>query len=657
MALFGDDCYFYYYSSCTKGDNCTFRHCPEALGNEVVCTNWRNGSCFRSGCMFRHMDIKIDRSSIPCYWESQPSGCTKTHCVFKHYLDKNEFGAALPKRVSSDNKDTARNLVGITPETAEKIPPQKVDPVVVNPLEESDQESTCSPLLKKVSPEEKSGLNAMKRLAPSLEDVKSSKMLCVKRKVIDQIEAERNVNNNNVSLLTKEKPIERRVIQMTKTIAPVATGATKISTKPLNNAVDNSDTESTGSEDSELNFKVKTLAEIQAAKSLAKNKSKPTTVCNLKDSRNNAPIERPKPKQPRQIYVPPAVRQQSDLKDNRNGSNDQKESFERPKFVKVAVKNTKIEAPISLNSIKCDIEFPSEIRVKTFAEIMEEKRLRAKRSGESEKGVEISKSQLPGTKPMQATTKAPLALWTKKRMGIPIKQTLAADKGNEQPAKKKYIPSNSVTVATTRDAKKEVSLPPPPPPPQQQQDNQNQPTSVRAMTKKFSIQEEKLSQPIIPTVTTTKKDVSVSQSQDKLTEPISVEATTTGISPTFPPEVTTGKDVSPLPQEKLNESISERLSSDEMTTHNTSNIPPSIDSTEGLPKDCASSEDISQTETNVKSSQLDSVSSSDLTKHSKDESLFEVNDDDDVDDVSSCVEGNNVGDDDDMLRLLEEVLG
>lgn len=25
------------------------------------------------------------RSSIPCYWENQPSGCLKMHCPFKHY--------------------------------------------------------------------------------------------------------------------------------------------------------------------------------------------------------------------------------------------------------------------------------------------------------------------------------------------------------------------------------------------------------------------------------------------------------------------------------------------------------------------------------------------------------------------------------------------
>ncbi len=36
-----------------------------------------------------HTDQRLyfirQRSVIPCYWESQPSGCTKQHCPFKHF--------------------------------------------------------------------------------------------------------------------------------------------------------------------------------------------------------------------------------------------------------------------------------------------------------------------------------------------------------------------------------------------------------------------------------------------------------------------------------------------------------------------------------------------------------------------------------------------
>ena len=37
----GQDCYFYYYSSCSRGQDCPFRHEPLALSNETVCTYWR----------------------------------------------------------------------------------------------------------------------------------------------------------------------------------------------------------------------------------------------------------------------------------------------------------------------------------------------------------------------------------------------------------------------------------------------------------------------------------------------------------------------------------------------------------------------------------------------------------------------------------------
>ncbi|XP_052618965.1 LOW QUALITY PROTEIN: zinc finger CCCH domain-containing protein 11A-like [Peromyscus californicus insignis] len=80
----GDDCYFYFYSTCTKGDSCPFRHCEAALGNETVCTLWQEGRCFRRVCRFRHTEIDKKRSEIPCYWENQPTGCRKIHCAFHH---------------------------------------------------------------------------------------------------------------------------------------------------------------------------------------------------------------------------------------------------------------------------------------------------------------------------------------------------------------------------------------------------------------------------------------------------------------------------------------------------------------------------------------------------------------------------------------------
>lgn len=89
MTNHGDDCYFFYYSTCTKvslstmltyshsvsrrkisncvwfivqGDSCPFRHCEAAMGNETVCNLWQEGRCFRSVCKFRHMEITVSKS-------------------------------------------------------------------------------------------------------------------------------------------------------------------------------------------------------------------------------------------------------------------------------------------------------------------------------------------------------------------------------------------------------------------------------------------------------------------------------------------------------------------------------------------------------------------------------------------------------------------
>ncbi|XP_011499794.1 PREDICTED: zinc finger CCCH domain-containing protein 11A-like isoform X3 [Ceratosolen solmsi marchali] len=82
------DCYFFYYSTCTKGDNCAYRHEASALGSETVCSFWIEGSCQNQHCNFRHMEIKKNRKTIPCYWEKFPTGCKKPHCPFNHRIKR-----------------------------------------------------------------------------------------------------------------------------------------------------------------------------------------------------------------------------------------------------------------------------------------------------------------------------------------------------------------------------------------------------------------------------------------------------------------------------------------------------------------------------------------------------------------------------------------
>ncbi|XP_053676245.1 zinc finger CCCH domain-containing protein 11A-like [Anopheles nili] len=82
------DCYFFYYSTCKKGSNCEYRHEPAALGHEKTCKMWAEGKCYNRTCTMRHMKIEKPRSATPCFWEDQPGGCRKPHCVFQHKIPK-----------------------------------------------------------------------------------------------------------------------------------------------------------------------------------------------------------------------------------------------------------------------------------------------------------------------------------------------------------------------------------------------------------------------------------------------------------------------------------------------------------------------------------------------------------------------------------------
>ncbi|XP_075234406.1 uncharacterized protein LOC142332086 [Lycorma delicatula] len=160
-----DDCYFYYYSTCLKGDNCLFRHEENALGCEVVCQYWKEGKCLNERCNFRHMELKKNRKVIPCYWETQPGGCRKPHCPFRHMNqkekppDKSKDGNAVsggnmvmpggvlniagnPGGGRSPNSDVIPGPTVVRTDLNYANP--SVDPIVVKFEEESDNESVPS---------------------------------------------------------------------------------------------------------------------------------------------------------------------------------------------------------------------------------------------------------------------------------------------------------------------------------------------------------------------------------------------------------------------------------------------------------------------------------------------------------------------------------
>lgn len=69
---------------------CPFRHEPTAINQETVCNFWMQGNCRKFNCSFRHMQMEKNRSQIPCFWEAQPTGCSKGNCPFMHVKIKHD---------------------------------------------------------------------------------------------------------------------------------------------------------------------------------------------------------------------------------------------------------------------------------------------------------------------------------------------------------------------------------------------------------------------------------------------------------------------------------------------------------------------------------------------------------------------------------------
>ncbi|XP_075052155.1 zinc finger CCCH domain-containing protein 11A isoform X2 [Mixophyes fleayi] len=163
MSNKGDDCYFYFYSTCTKGDSCAFRHCEAALGNETVCSLWQDGCCFRQICKYRHMAIEKRRSEIPCYWENQPSGCQKGNCAFHHtkgrfvdgvFMPPSKTQLLKPEPCEADPQTSqlsqAPSMLSVAPtpqlrgvkkiEATENVPSPTHPPVVINAADDDEDD-------------------------------------------------------------------------------------------------------------------------------------------------------------------------------------------------------------------------------------------------------------------------------------------------------------------------------------------------------------------------------------------------------------------------------------------------------------------------------------------------------------------------------------
>ncbi|XP_055000279.1 zinc finger CCCH domain-containing protein 11A isoform X1 [Sorex araneus] len=265
----GEDCYFFFYSTCTKGDSCPFRHCEAALGNETVCTLWQEGRCFRQVCRFRHMEIDKKRSEIPCYWENQPMGCQKLNCAFHHNRGRYVDGLFLPPSktalpsvpeiaeeevktnqltaqqsklsVQSNPSPQLRSVMKV--ESSENVPSPTHPPVVINAADDDEDDDdqfseegdeTKAPLLQP-TPEVHNGLRVTSVRKPgvnvkqgeclnfgikTLEEIKSKKM---KEKLKKQGEGSSGVSG----LLLQPQPIPGPEKENVRTVVRTVTLSNK----------------------------------------------------------------------------------------------------------------------------------------------------------------------------------------------------------------------------------------------------------------------------------------------------------------------------------------------------------------------------------------------------------------------------------------------
>nr|XP_058894280.1 zinc finger CCCH domain-containing protein 11A isoform X3 [Kogia breviceps] len=271
----GEDCYFFFYSTCTKGDSCPFRHCEAALGNETVCTLWQEGRCFRQVCRFRHMEIDKKRSEIPCYWENQPVGCQKLNCAFHHNRGRFVDGLFLPpsktalptvpespeEEVKASQLTVQQNKLSVQSnpspqlrsvmkaESSENVPSPTHPPVVINAADDDEDDDdqfseegdeTKTPTLQP-PPEVHNGLRVASARKPgvnlkqgeclnfgikTLEEIKSKKM---KEKSKKQGEGSSGAS----SLLLQPQPIPGPEKENVRTVVRTVTLSNKQGEEPL----------------------------------------------------------------------------------------------------------------------------------------------------------------------------------------------------------------------------------------------------------------------------------------------------------------------------------------------------------------------------------------------------------------------------------------
>ncbi|XP_060766862.1 zinc finger CCCH domain-containing protein 11A isoform X4 [Neoarius graeffei] len=393
MSNKGDDCYFYYYSTCTKGDTCPFRHCEAAMGNETVCSLWQENRCFRNVCKFRHMEIKKNRKEIPCYWENQPGGCQKFHCAFHHekprFIDglfvapdkgpvmrkekeeetpQDDHVLSASANITSTTNPQLRGVIKV--ETQESVPSPTHPPVVINPVDDEDDEDDQF----SEEGEEASGVSPKKLLSsnresPALEDFRKKKITDRLGKRFDEdilVEGGLRLKGSLAKRLggfvdSTENKIDM-LPQKVKILRPVRE---RLGTAPVITAPKSPNSESKPSNE----IRIKTLEEIRQEKA-----AKSQMQCKVVKVVTGAPTNAsPSTKRDKPVSGPTIKTFSEILHD--------KKKLQETKLVphQGSTSTEKTEGPINTGVIKLTAQ-SAKIKVKTLEEIRKEKadRMQAK---------------------------------------------------------------------------------------------------------------------------------------------------------------------------------------------------------------------------------------------------------------------------------------
>ncbi|XP_067939129.1 zinc finger CCCH domain-containing protein 11A-like [Watersipora subatra] len=335
MTQEGEDCYFYYYSTCKKGSICPYRHEPSSRGTEAICEDWEFGRCLKEHCPLRHMRIQVNRSAIPCYWELQPAGCQKPHCVFRH------------RQV----RKTTIPIDSMEPKLAKSNSP-KVEQILIH-MADTDEESPQKTVQIKSQVNEHDGTQVSLRYTDATRSNTTGRR------------EEQSVKDESDILEDELKEFAKKGIN----IDPVSVMA-----KPAGSSA--------------LQVKVKTLKEIKREKVLkARLEYERKKLLASQQQIGSSGVQQSSDK-----VEYPASQDNSNLVDKKGADSEKtspqchttKENGSRKSAPKRRLSRRDLSAAVEVsNSKSADAE---EVRVKSFSEIMEEKRRRLHKSNAAGEG-------------------------------------------------------------------------------------------------------------------------------------------------------------------------------------------------------------------------------------------------------------------------------